>query len=140
GGGAPRRAGPPRARAAAGRAPRTPACAVSRRPGRARSRRALPTGGRADGASADATLARSSCLASAPSVPERRLPARPIQTEGRRFGNVTSYEILLLLDPELPEERQSEVVARIRELVERGGGTWSNQDIWGRRKLAYEID
>jgi small subunit ribosomal protein S6 len=76
----------------------------------------------------------------APSVPERRLPARPPETEGRRFGNVTAYEILLMLDPELPEERQAEVVARTRELVERGGGTWANEDIWGRRKLAYEID
>ena len=50
------------------------------------------------------------------------------------------YEILLMLDPELPEERSAEVVARTRELVERGGGTWQNQEIWGRRKLAYEID
>ena len=41
-----------------------------------------------------------------------------------------------MLDPELPEERQAEVVARTRELVERGGGTWANQDVWGRRKLA----
>ena len=56
------------------------------------------------------------------------------------LGNVIAYEILLMLDPELPEERQAEVVARTRELVERGGGTWANQDIWGRRKLAYEID
>ena len=53
---------------------------------------------------------------------------------------MAAYEILLMLDPELPEERQAEVVARTRELVERGGGTWANQDIWGRRKLAYEID
>ena len=53
---------------------------------------------------------------------------------------MTAYEILLMLDPELPEERQAEVVARTRELVEQGGGTWANQDIWGRRKLAYEID
>ena len=54
--------------------------------------------------------------------------------------NVIAYEILLMLDPELPEERQAEIVARTREVVERGGGTWQNQDIWGRRKLAYEID
>ena len=53
---------------------------------------------------------------------------------------MTAYEILLMLDPELPEERQAEVVARTRELVERGGGSWTNEDIWGRRKLAYEID
>ena len=50
------------------------------------------------------------------------------------------YEILLMLDPELPEERQGEIVARTRELVEHGGGTWSGHDLWGRRKLAYEID
>ena len=53
---------------------------------------------------------------------------------------MTPYEILLMLDPELPEERQGEIVARTRELVERGGGTWSGHDLWGRRKLAYEID
>jgi small subunit ribosomal protein S6 len=53
---------------------------------------------------------------------------------------VSPYEILLMLDPELPEERQTEIVSRTRELIERGGGTWDSQDVWGRRKLAYEID
>jgi small subunit ribosomal protein S6 len=53
---------------------------------------------------------------------------------------VIAYEILLMLDPEVPEERQNEIIARARELIERGGGKWSNQDVWGRRKLAYEID
>jgi small subunit ribosomal protein S6 len=53
---------------------------------------------------------------------------------------VTPYEILLMLDPELPEERQSEIVQRTRELVERGGGAVDRHDVWGRRKLAYEID
>ncbi|MBA2298888.1 MAG: 30S ribosomal protein S6 [Actinobacteria bacterium] len=50
------------------------------------------------------------------------------------------YEILLMLDPELPEGRQEEIVKRIRDLVEKGGGNWAGQDAWGRRKLAYEID
>jgi small subunit ribosomal protein S6 len=53
---------------------------------------------------------------------------------------VNEYEILLLLDPELDEGRQNEVVARARELVERNGGTWDLHDVWGRRRLAYEID
>jgi small subunit ribosomal protein S6 len=53
---------------------------------------------------------------------------------------VIDYEILLMLDPDLPEERQEEIVKRIRDLAERGGGTWAGQDVWGRRKLAYEID
>lgn len=50
------------------------------------------------------------------------------------------YEILLLLDPDLPEERQEEIVKRTRGLVESSGGTWAGQDAWGRRKLAYEIN
>jgi small subunit ribosomal protein S6 len=52
---------------------------------------------------------------------------------------VIAYEILLLLDPELPEERQTEIVTRAREAIERRGGAWESQDNWGRRKLAYEI-
>jgi small subunit ribosomal protein S6 len=51
---------------------------------------------------------------------------------------VNEYEILLMLDPDLSEERQNEIVTRIRELVERGG-TWVRHEPWGRRKLAYEI-
>ena len=53
---------------------------------------------------------------------------------------MNEYEILLLLDPDLDEGRQSEIVDRTRELVERGGGSWDLHDVWGRRKLAYEID
>jgi small subunit ribosomal protein S6 len=52
---------------------------------------------------------------------------------------VIAYEILLLLDPDVPEERQNEILTRTRELVERGGGVWRRHDVWGRRKLAYEI-
>jgi small subunit ribosomal protein S6 len=53
---------------------------------------------------------------------------------------LVAYEILLLLDPELPEERQDEIIKRARELVERAGGRWVGHNIWGRRRLAYEID
>lgn len=53
---------------------------------------------------------------------------------------MTKYEILLLLDPELDDARQAEIVTRVRELVERDEGSWDLHDVWGRRKLAYEID
>jgi small subunit ribosomal protein S6 len=52
----------------------------------------------------------------------------------------TGYEVLLMLDPELAEERSNEILQRIRELVEKGGGTWDGHEPWGRRRLAYEID
>ena len=53
---------------------------------------------------------------------------------------MTDYEILLMLDPELPEERQTEIVTRAREAIERDGGTFDKHEPWGRRRLAYEID
>ncbi len=53
---------------------------------------------------------------------------------------MTDYEILLMLDPELPEERQTEIVTRAREAIEKDGGTWDGHEPWGRRRLSYEID
>ena len=53
---------------------------------------------------------------------------------------MTEYEILLLLDPELSDEKQTEIVGRVNTLVQQGGGTFERHDPWGRRKLAYPID
>jgi small subunit ribosomal protein S6 len=55
------------------------------------------------------------------------------------LGTVTTYEILLMLDPEGAEAHQDDLIARVRDLVEKGGGTWRSHDAWGRRRLAYEI-
>jgi small subunit ribosomal protein S6 len=52
---------------------------------------------------------------------------------------VTTYEILLMLDPEQAEARQEDIVARARDLVEKDGGAWHSHDAWGRRRLAYPI-
>jgi small subunit ribosomal protein S6 len=52
---------------------------------------------------------------------------------------VTTYEILLMLDPEGEEAHQDELIARVRELVEKSGGTWRSHDAWGRRRLAFPI-
>ena len=52
---------------------------------------------------------------------------------------MTTYEILLMLDPERAEARQDDIVARARDLVEKNGGAWHSHDAWGRRRLAYPI-
>ena len=52
---------------------------------------------------------------------------------------MNEYEIMLLLDPELAEERANEIIVRVRERVEGDGGSWDGHEPWGRRKLAYEI-
>ena len=53
---------------------------------------------------------------------------------------MTEYEVLLLLDPELSDEKQAEIVDRVKTLVENGGGSFERHDPWGRRKLAYPIE
>ena len=53
---------------------------------------------------------------------------------------MNDYEIMLLLDPDLAEERANEIIQRIRDSVDAVGGTWDGHEPWGRRRLAYEID
>jgi small subunit ribosomal protein S6 len=60
--------------------------------------------------------------------------------EKEAFGLLNDYEIMLLLDPELSEERGNEIIQRIRDSVEGASGTWDGHEPWGRRRLAYEID
>ena len=52
---------------------------------------------------------------------------------------MNKYEIMLLLDPELAEERGNEIIQRIRDSVDGAKGTWDGHEPWGRRRLAYEI-
>ncbi len=50
------------------------------------------------------------------------------------------YEILLLLDPDLAEEPRRRSSRACVTLIEKGGGSFTRHDDWGKRKLAYEID
>jgi small subunit ribosomal protein S6 len=82
-----------------------------------------------------------SCLAPGPPVPGGPFTGEADSDRGKEnTGTVNHYEILLLLDVDLGDDRPAEIVTRVRELVEKGGGTWDLHDVWGRRKLAYEID
>jgi small subunit ribosomal protein S6 len=49
------------------------------------------------------------------------------------------YDLMLLVDPNAPDERQSEIVSNVRSAIE-GGGTLVGEHDWGTRRLAYEID
>ena len=53
---------------------------------------------------------------------------------------MNDYEIMLLLDPELAEERGNEIIQRIRDAVDGAKGSWDGHEPWGRRRLAYEIN
>ncbi len=49
------------------------------------------------------------------------------------------YELMVILDPELEERTVAPSLDKFLNVVRKGGGTIENVDIWGRRRLAYEI-
>lgn len=49
------------------------------------------------------------------------------------------YELMVILDPELEERTVAPELDRFLNVVRKGGGAVENVDIWGRRRLAYEI-
>jgi small subunit ribosomal protein S6 len=49
------------------------------------------------------------------------------------------YDLMLMLDPNAPEERQGEIVSNVRSRIE-GSGSLVGAHDWGSRRMAYEID
>ena len=49
------------------------------------------------------------------------------------------YELIYVLKPESTEAEQAEFQSQIESIIGRVGGTLEKTDVWGRRKLAYDI-
>ncbi len=50
------------------------------------------------------------------------------------------YELMVILDPDLEERTVAPSLDTFLNVVRKDGGTVENIDIWGRRRLAYEIN
>ena len=51
-----------------------------------------------------------------------------------------AYELLYFVAPTIDEEARAAVSGRIESVVAGGNGVIDNVDVWGKRKLAYEIN
>ena len=49
------------------------------------------------------------------------------------------YELMVILDPDLEERTIAPSLEQFLGVVRQGGGSVDKVDIWGRRRLAYEI-
>jgi small subunit ribosomal protein S6 len=49
------------------------------------------------------------------------------------------YELMVILDPDLEERTIAPSLDQFLGVIRQGGGTVEKVDIWGRRRLAYEI-
>ncbi|MFT4289395.1 30S ribosomal protein S6 [Nocardioides sp.] len=50
-----------------------------------------------------------------------------------------AYEVVVILDPSLDERTVAPSLDKYLNVVRTDGGTVDNVDVWGRRRLAYEI-
>ena len=50
------------------------------------------------------------------------------------------YELMVILDPSIDERTVAPSLDRFLGVIRNDGGTVESVDIWGRRRLAYEID
>ena len=49
------------------------------------------------------------------------------------------YELMVILDPELDDRTVAPSLDKFLNVIRKGGGSVENVDVWGRRRLAYEI-
>ncbi|MGW9183312.1 30S ribosomal protein S6 [Agromyces sp. NPDC055661] len=49
------------------------------------------------------------------------------------------YELMVILDPEIDERTVAPSLDKFLNVIRNDGGTVDKVDIWGRRRLAYEI-
>ena len=50
------------------------------------------------------------------------------------------YELMVILDPEIDERTVAPSLDKFLNVIRNDGGTIENVDIWGKRRLAYDIN
>ena len=49
------------------------------------------------------------------------------------------YEVMVIIDPDTDERQVSPILEQYTKVITNAGGTIENVDVWGKRRLAYEI-
>ena len=52
---------------------------------------------------------------------------------------MNQYELALVVNAKIEDEERAATLEAVKELITRFGGTVSNVDDWGKKRLAYEI-
>ena len=52
---------------------------------------------------------------------------------------MNKYELAVVVNAKLEDEERAAVLERVKEYITRFGGTVTDVDDWGKRRLAYEI-
>jgi small subunit ribosomal protein S6 len=49
------------------------------------------------------------------------------------------YEVLYIVRADLEDDKVQDIVKRVNTLIEKAGGSLERTNVWGKRKLAYEV-
>ena len=49
------------------------------------------------------------------------------------------YEILYIVRADLEDDKVQDIIKRVNTIIEKAGGTAERTNVWGKRKLAYEV-
>ncbi len=52
---------------------------------------------------------------------------------------MSKYELTVVVSAKIEDDERAAVIDKCKALIERFGGTITNVDEWGKRKLAYEV-
>lgn len=52
---------------------------------------------------------------------------------------MNKYELAVIVNAKIEDEERAQVVEKCKALVERFGGTITEVDEWGKKRLAYEV-
>lgn len=57
----------------------------------------------------------------------------------KEVTSMNKYELCVVVNAKLEDDGRAAVVDKCKALIERFGGTITNVDDWGKKKLAYEV-
>ena len=52
---------------------------------------------------------------------------------------MSKYELAVVVSAKLEDDARAEVIEKVKALVTRFGGNITDVDVWGKKRLAYEI-
>jgi len=67
----------------------------------------------------------------------RRISKEVVEVEDEQLRD---YELVLIISPEVIEERFDATIDNVNQFITEKGGTISNVERWGKRRLAYPIE
>jgi small subunit ribosomal protein S6 len=67
----------------------------------------------------------------------RRIVKKVVKADDKQLHN---YEMVLIISPELAEEKLEAAINNVSQFITERGGTVSNVERWGKRKLAYPVE